>query len=534
MRWIGIGLLAGVGVALYLLPWYAGVGVSAGLIVLAILAGVGRLRRGPAPPLDEMMAVLEGAGIEVVTADAVDAGAAWAGALPEHRQRVEATLEPGFDWFWVVDLIIQPTASIQGPLTWWLPSELRIRPVGSLATTGFQGPTRVLHTMIWQGSTFEPDDGGRYVGPLRLRLGVASTVKYADHELVYVRTAFGRLPLTQRARIAGNGPAALHANAGFHIPPPDSMMAMTPEPMAEDVGPGPTTAIETDVFGPFHDPPEPLRSAPLDSFHADSGVRSRMRPSRTSPSYRFPSEVVYDVYSTVKEKFRIPPLDGLDPEPFRPVGRHERPERFGRNVLPPNGIPDPAPEVVDELLHATWCYRIRVVISESDDLSYLARSLTTAASLARAVNGVIRDVQTKLVFTPREARKILKSPEFLISDHVLTHTLVDPDGGTGLWIHTHGMGKFGRPDIEMRAVPDQYEPLAVHALLTVADYMSQGAVVKPGETLQLGRAFLTFTLASPVLGAEEFPNGVIRITDFDPETSAPAVGVLRWLTEVVG
>ena len=248
-------------------------------------------------------------------------------------------------------------------------------------------------------------------------------------------------------------------------------------------------------------------------------------------SYRFQCDVVYDVYGNVREKFQPPPVEGLDDEAIRPLGRHEVPERFGRNVLPPSGIPDPAPDVMQKLLHANYVYRVRVVLSEPKDLSYLAASLTTAASLCKAVDGVIRDTRTHLVLTYDEARRVLKTPSFDIADHVLVHTVREP-GGTGLWLHTHGLGKFGRADLEIRRVPQPYAPLARHALLTIGDYLSQGKAVKPGETLQLGPAHLCFTRAADE-GLEEFPYGVIRVSDFDPETLTPADGVVRWLTTVL-
>lgn len=269
----------------------------------------------------------------------------------------------------------------------------------------------------------------------------------------------------------------------------------------------------------------------MDTSGDSNRRQGRLRPPSSTSTYRFPSEVSYDVYGGVREKFKPPPIEGLDTEAIRPMGRHEAPERFGRNILPPNGIPDPAPDVLERLLHANYVYRVRVSIMEPGDLSYLARSLTTAASLAKAIDGVIRDIHTHLVLTYDEARRVLKSPSFDVADHVLVHAVQEPDG-QGLWLHTHGLAKFGRSELEVRGVPEPYEPLATHALKTICDYMSQGRVVRPGETMQLGAAFLAFTRAR-LEGIEEFPNGVVRITDYDPATGAPGVGIMRWLTGVL-
>ncbi len=253
--------------------------------------------------------------------------------------------------------------------------------------------------------------------------------------------------------------------------------------------------------------------------------------SAVSPA-RFPSEVIYDVYANVREKFKAPPIEGFDLESFRPVGRHEVPERFGRSILPPNGVPDPEPDVLERLLHANYVYRIRVSNMEPPDLSYLAHSLTTAASLAKAVDGVIRDVHTRLVLTYRDAREVLKSSAFDIADHVLVHAVQDPKA-KGLWLHTHGLTKFGRADIEVRGIPEPYQPLGTLALQTIARYLSQGKALCAGETMQLGAGFLTFS-ESPSNTHEDFPNGLLRVCDFNSRTKRSGTGMVNWFTTVVG
>ncbi len=542
-RGILIGLLGlGVALALYLLPWYAGIGLIAGLLVLGVMAGPAALR---GPSFAVRAAVLEGASVEVLASRAMDIAGAWEGAPDAVRKKGELAVPDDLNRYYVVDVIVTPGDGPPTKINWWTPSDIHVAPQNVEITP--DGPVKVLHRMVWQGENFAPDDGDKYVGPLRLHLSVASSVSDGTFELHYCGRRLGAFRLAPLPK-PKKPPAALNARAGFHMPPPEALIPPS-DPRATGRGanhpaaPSPPTAssgrdAQTMSFGSetsgMQEVPEGLAGLPIEDDAATeripSGVRARMHSSMTSPTYRFPSEVILDVYSTIREKFRIPPVQGLDADAFRPIGRHERPEWFGRNVLPPNGIPDPEPEVLDRLLHATYVYRIRVQVPETRDLSYLAHALTTASSLARAIDGVIRDVQTQLVITSQEARGILKSSDFDISKHVLVHALKDPGGGEALWLHTHGMGKFGRPDLEMRDVPEEHADVARHGLLTIADYLSQGAVVRPGETMQLGDAYLTFTLAPGEMGDEEFPNGLIRVTDFDPELSAPAVGVMRWIS----
>ncbi len=240
-----------------------------------------------------------------------------------------------------------------------------------------------------------------------------------------------------------------------------------------------------------------------------------------------PCEVVFDIYTTKKRAFQTPQVDGLDVAALRPVEKIEAPERFGRNVSPALGIPDPAPEALEVLLKATYVYRVRFTSREPGSLNYLAHAIKTAESLAKAVHGVVRDVHTGLIFTADGLRRVLKSNEYRISDHVLTHAVAEPDG-RGLWVHTHGLVKFGRPDLEARSVPVAFEALTGLGLLAVGDYLSRGNVLSVHETVELGTGVICVS-GTRMTAVESFPAGLLTLDDFDPMTRTPLVGLTRWI-----
>jgi hypothetical protein len=66
------------------------------------------------------------------------------------------------------------------------------------------------------------------------------------------------------------------------------------------------------------------------------------------------------------------------------------------------------------------------------------------------------------------------------------------DGPAKGWVHTHGLAKFGRPELEIRAVPTLFCPSAGAILNEVADYMLNTALrpVRAGQTMELGRFLL--------------------------------------------
>ncbi len=74
----------------------------------------------------------------------------------------------------------------------------------------------------------------------------------------------------------------------------------------------------------------------------------------------------------------------------------------------------------------------------------------------------------------------------LIQIHHLT------DGPCKGWVHTHGLAKLGRPELEIRHVPPLFVSSATRILNSVAEYMLEHGdrPVLPGHTMELDRATL--------------------------------------------
>jgi hypothetical protein len=74
----------------------------------------------------------------------------------------------------------------------------------------------------------------------------------------------------------------------------------------------------------------------------------------------------------------------------------------------------------------------------------------------------------------------------LIQIHHLT------DGPCKGWVHTHGLAKLGRPELEIRNVPALFVSSACRILNMVAEYMLEhhDKPVLPGHTMELDRATL--------------------------------------------
>jgi hypothetical protein len=74
----------------------------------------------------------------------------------------------------------------------------------------------------------------------------------------------------------------------------------------------------------------------------------------------------------------------------------------------------------------------------------------------------------------------LRSGSSILVRHVSVHDVAD-DGSA--WIHTHGLVRFGRAEIEVYDVPHDLRDPVGAAMLDIAAYVISGATIKRGQTL---------------------------------------------------
>jgi hypothetical protein len=107
-----------------------------------------------------------------------------------------------------------------------------------------------------------------------------------------------------------------------------------------------------------------------------------------------------------------------------------------------------------------------------------------ADGIAEHADGVVIDVVAERLMLPGEWRVDDRRREIDAREHVTVHVVED---GGALWIHTHGLLKFGRPELEVFDVPyDLQHAVAAYVVDTGGDTID-GAVVAPGHRLG-GRA----------------------------------------------
>jgi hypothetical protein len=66
------------------------------------------------------------------------------------------------------------------------------------------------------------------------------------------------------------------------------------------------------------------------------------------------------------------------------------------------------------------------------------------------------------------------------------------------WVHTHGLARYGRPELEIRKVPALFATSAAHMLNEIAEYLLESRKpMLPGHTMELGRDMLLMLEGKP-------------------------------------
>lgn len=137
-------------------------------------------------------------------------------------------------------------------------------------------------------------------------------------------------------------------------------------------------------------------------------------------------------------------------------------------------------EAARRLEDASFVVELELVKSGRSTAKDVVFITELADALARDGSGVVRDVDAQRVFLPGTWRVAASLGELDPRLHVTVHVVADEDTA---WIHTHGLAKFGRPEVEVYGVPeDLREPVGV-VMLDIAAYVIDGAVIKRGQKL---------------------------------------------------
>lgn len=162
----------------------------------------------------------------------------------------------------------------------------------------------------------------------------------------------------------------------------------------------------------------------------------------------------------------------------------------------------------------------------------VVKQTLAVCDVVEAVDGVLFDI-IAMRFWDVEHLKSLKASSSVITHHVNVHCVSSEPGLN--WMHTHGMKKFGRPDLQIFNVPSERNSVGFYMLMDTAHYLGMmGAEIAHDDTMQWteeGKAYGIFKLEHEC-HEEHFHNAVFTIYDYDPATQTVGKGVNAILDEL--
>ncbi len=187
---------------------------------------------------------------------------------------------------------------------------------------------------------------------------------------------------------------------------------------------------------------------------------------------------------------------------------------------PEDIIPHNSRELTDAdrgiLREADTIVRLKLSLAKFSGTSHLGFMIRLTEAVRSLTNGVVQDAAAHILWGTEAWKRMAENPDASpIESHVQFETL--DEGQRLLWIHTHGMQKFGLPDMEMEEVPSQLATAARAMMTLVAQSMLstrnrgkdlQQPLVLPGTPLLLG--FQT----RPSDEEGHFPAGSLKLTPY--------------------
>ncbi len=167
--------------------------------------------------------------------------------------------------------------------------------------------------------------------------------------------------------------------------------------------------------------------------------------------------------------------------------RLKHPEAFRSMLEPPLGdqMASQDPTLLDNSLAASQCIRIQGEVPDPGSLDYLRDTIGVVTYFAEQGGVTVFDQQTLRGYSPdRWLAEIAGPADTRLSNHVVILYSTEDDARAE-WLHTRGLRKFGRPDISVHGVTQDYRTTVIEMINRFIVMQIQGACIAEGETIRM-------------------------------------------------
>ncbi len=182
-----------------------------------------------------------------------------------------------------------------------------------------------------------------------------------------------------------------------------------------------------------------------------------------------------------------------------------------------------SPDDLGKLKGASFIARIRLVTDKPAGLDYLATMVRLVAAVRDLTDGVVQDAVSHTLWGEEEwKRQVVAAPlENMAASHVQFEALEEAGS---VWIHSHGMQKFGLPEIEMEGIPVEWASSALNLMKMIADTLvatTETSGLDLGAGISISNTPIRFKMNYAASDSEgHFPIGSLKVfpylQDYDP------------------
>jgi uncharacterized protein YegJ (DUF2314 family)/tetratricopeptide (TPR) repeat protein len=186
------------------------------------------------------------------------------------------------------------------------------------------------------------------------------------------------------------------------------------------------------------------------------------------------------------------------------------------------------------LAEAKMIVRLQLAPADLPHTNYLPFMVMFVEAVRRLTGGIVQDAVSHTLWGTSQWQGHAQQPlENLVDSHV-QFELLDEDGV--VWIHTHGMQKFGLPEMEMEGVPADLASSARATMVLVGETLIASSRNRPNPEAPLNIPNTPFLFKLEVRPRDEenhFPVGSLKIlpyvSDYDPQSPAAIKHVLTMM-----
>jgi len=143
------------------------------------------------------------------------------------------------------------------------------------------------------------------------------------------------------------------------------------------------------------------------------------------------------------------------------------------------------PELLAKIKEAPECLILQGEVVDQPNLDYLRDCVGLVTFYMDHGGIVVADVQQLKFMERAEWRREFFEPEQpKIGRHVVILFSEEPVG-TGMWFHTRGLRKFGRPDLSLHNVTDMYREGAIDLCNRFIELQAQGGRILEGQEIRM-------------------------------------------------